>query len=143
MKGNQMTSQSAINSENKTCRYVLWGAALLAVLAALGYILISLRLLPIGEYTNKEGPVGILYTAAGCYLVGGLLILIRKRWLWVIGAVINALVIFIFVQMYVNHPSILLSPGGLVTKLSQICVEIGLIYLIFTFRGRPREKTPS
>ncbi len=116
-------------------RFVIFGAVLLAFLAALAYLLIAQHILAIGEYSQTEGPAGIIYAAAGCYLVGGLLILTRRRWLWLIGAVINALVILFFLQMYQHRPSILFSPGGIVTKAAQLFLEVLLVYLIFTFRS--------
>jgi hypothetical protein len=63
-------------------------------------------------------------------LIGGLLILLRRRWLWIIGAVINALVILFFVQLYQNRPVVFFSPGGLVSKAAQQLLETALLYLI-------------
>jgi hypothetical protein len=63
-------------------------------------------------------------------LIGGLLILLRRRWLWIIGAVINALVILFFVQLYQNRSVVLFSPGGLVSKAAQLLLEATLLYLI-------------
>lgn len=119
-------------------RNAVWGAAALALLAALGYLLISLHVLAIGEFTGDEGPAGFFYAAAGFYLASGLLILTRRRWLWLTGALINALVIIFFIQMYANRPDVLFSPGGLVTKIAQLCLEGLLIYLIIAYYGRQR-----
>ena len=66
----------------------------------------------------------IIYVAAGCYLVGGLLILLRNRWLLLFGAFINAMVILFFFSMYQARPEVMFSPGGLVSKLAQILLEI-------------------
>ncbi len=118
---------------------VLWIAVALALLAALAYVLIAQHVLGVGDFSQSEGPAGIVYTAAGCYLVGGLLILARRRWLWVIGALINAAVMLFFFRMYQDRPGIMLSPGGLATKIAQLLLEAALLYLIFTYRARPRK----
>jgi len=98
----------------------------------------------VGDITAEEGPAGITYVAAGSYLVGGLLILLRRRWLWVMGAVINALVILFFFTRYQARPAVLLSPAGIVSKAAQILLEVGLIYLIVSdwLRGRQNPSKP-
>lgn len=106
----------------------------LALLAALVYFLTGAGVLQPGELQTDEAPAGIAYFAGACYVVGGLLILARKRWLWVIGAVINALVIVMFIAAYAARPAVLFSFPGLATKAAQILLEIGLIYLIVTYK---------
>jgi hypothetical protein len=115
---------------------VMWVAVALAVIVALAYVMIELGVLAVGPAT---GPAGIVYTAAGGYLLGGLLILAHRRWLWMIGAGINALVILLFVSAYQGQPAIFFSPGGLVTKTAQVLFEVCLIYLIVTYQ-RPKKR---
>jgi hypothetical protein len=93
-------------------------------------MLIHFRILGVGDLRPVEGPDIIVYVAAGCYLLGGLLILLRRRWLWITGAVINALVILFFVMAYANRPAVMFSPGGLTTKAAQLLLEVSLLYLI-------------
>ncbi len=112
----------------------LWLAFALAIVAALVYVLIAQGMMAIGDVPQAKEGIGIVYAAAGGYLLGGLLILVRRRWLWIIGAVINALVIIFFFRMYQNRPSVLLSPGGLISKAAQILLEVTLIYLILRWR---------
>jgi hypothetical protein len=109
---------------------VIWLDVALAAIAALAYVLIGLRVLAVGDLATAEAPVGITYVAAGGYLLGGTLILARRRWLWIIGAVINALVILFFALAYQYRPAVLFSPGGLATKAAQLLLEVGLISLI-------------
>jgi len=111
-------------------------AVALALLVALAYTLIAQGILPIGDLTHVEGPAGIMYTAAGCYLLGGLLILLRRRWLWIAGAIMNGLIILFFVRMYQDKPAVLFSPGGLVSKAAQLLLELILAYLIVTYSRR-------
>lgn len=121
---------NTVRRERETLFPVIALAMALAVIAGIAYFLIDLDILAVGNLQPSEEPAGIIYVAAGCYLAGGLLILARRRWLWVFGAVMNALVILFFFQMYINRPEVLTSPGGLVTKAVQILLELTLIYLI-------------
>jgi len=111
----------------------------LALLAALVYFLMGAGVLQPGDLQADDAPAGIAYFIGACYVIGGLLILARKRWLWVIGAVINALVIVGFFAAYAGRPSVLFSIPGLATKSAQILLEIGLIYLIVTHKQGKRE----
>lgn len=110
----------------------MWLAVLLAVLAAVSYLLIQFGVFGVGDLQPAEGPALIVYVAAGGYLLGGLLILVRRRWLWVVGAVINALVILFFVLGYQHRPAVMFSPGGVATKVAQLLLEGALLYLILT-----------
>ena len=112
----------------------LLGLLTLALLAALVYFLMGAGLLQPGDLPADDAPAGIAYFAGACYVAGGLLILAGKRWLWVIGAVINALVIAGFYAIHAARPAVLLSLPGLATKSAQILLEIGLIYLIVTHK---------
>jgi hypothetical protein len=111
-------------------RRILWLAVGLAILTAVAYLLMIWNVLGVGDLQMDEKPAGIIYFAAGCYLVGGLLILLRNRWLLLFGAFINAMVIFFFFNMYQNRPAVMFSPGGLISKIAQILLEIALIYVI-------------
>jgi hypothetical protein len=119
---------------------VLWFAVALATIAAVSYLLIGLHVLAVGDLQTEEQPATIIYVAAGSYLLGGLLILFQRRWLWITGAVINAMVMLVFFNAYLQRPAVLLSPGGLLSKTAQLLLELVLIYLIITdWRARPLE----
>ena len=109
---------------------ILWTAVSLAFITALSYVLMAFNILGVGDLQVDEKPAGIIYVAAGCYIVGGLLILLRNRGLLLFGAFINAMVVFFFFSMYQGRPAVMLSPGGLVSKIAQILLEIALIYVI-------------
>ena len=109
---------------------ITWIAVALAFVTALSYILMQLNVLGVGDLQVGEKPAGIIYVAAGCYFLGGLLILLRNRGLLLFGAFINAMVMLMFFSMYQNRPDVMLSPGGLVSKIAQILLEIALIYVI-------------
>ena len=114
-----------------TTMRVMWLAVVLALFAALSYLLIQLSMLGVGDLQTAGGPA-IALVAAGCYLVGGQLILVHRRWLWIIGVVINALVILFFVMAYLNRPLVMFSAGGLTTKIAQLLLEGCLLFLIMT-----------
>ena len=121
-----------------TADRALWFAVGMALVAALCYVLIGLEVLSVGDLAASERPAGIIFAAAGGYVLGGLLILLRRRWLWVVGAVINAIVILIFLTSYLDRPAVLFSAGGLVSKGVQIVLECALLYLIVTGAHRAR-----
>ena len=115
---------------NANQRRALWIAVGLAVFTALAYVLIGRNILDVGDLQMDEKPAGIIYFAAGCYLVGGLLILLRNRWLLLFGAFINAMVLLFFFNLYQDRPAVVLSSGGLISKIAQILLEVALIYVI-------------
>lgn len=116
---------------------MVWAAVALALFTALSYVLMALNLLGVGDLQMDEKPAGIIYVAAGCYLLGGLLILLRNRWLLLFGAFINAAVILFFFNLYQARPVVMFSPGGLVSKAAQILLEVALIYVITICWRRP------
>lgn len=75
---------------------ILWAAVALAIFTALSYVLMAANVLGVGDLKTDEKPAAMILVAAGCYLLGGLLILIRSRGLLLFGAGINALVILFF-----------------------------------------------
>ncbi len=117
---------------------LVWASVVLALAAALSYLLMGQHVLGVGDLAVDDATATIPFIAAGCYLVGGLLILLRWRWLWIVGAVGNALVMFMFFSMYSARPAVLLSPGGLTSKVAQVALEIVLLYAILTFRPGTR-----
>jgi hypothetical protein len=119
---------------------MMWLAVALAVSVALAYVMIASGVLAVGDLRPAEDGGAIVYVAAGSYLLGGLLILTRRRWLWIIGAMVNALVILFFVQMYLERPAVLFSPGGLASKAAQLLLEAVLIYLIVADWLRKRRR---
>lgn len=129
----------AVKREEGIHVQAMWLAVTPALIAALAYVLIQLHVLAVGDLAPTEMPAGIVYAAAGSYFLGGLLILLRRRWLWIIGAIINAVVMLIFVTSYLQRPAVMFSPGGMVSKAAQLLLEAGLIYLIVSDWRRARQ----
>jgi hypothetical protein len=113
-----------------TSTVVMWLAFALAIAASAVYILIERGALPVGNLQPAEQPSSIVFTAAACYLAGGFLILARRRWLWLMGAVMNATVILFYMVAYQDREVVLYSTGGLISKALQLVLETSLIYLI-------------
>ena len=130
------TVRSAITNHIR----ILWTAVGLALFTALSYLLMALNVLGVGDLQMDEKPAVIIYVAAGCYLLGGLLILLRNRWLLLFGAFVNAMVILFFFNMYQDRPAVMFSPGGLVSKIAQIMLEVVLIYLITLGRRKAPDR---
>lgn len=131
---------TTLSKSDATNTRILWTAVGLALLTALSYILMQFNILGVGDLQMGEKPPAIIYVAAGCYLLGGLLILLRNRWLLLFGAFINAMVILFFFNMYQNRPAVMFSPGGLVSKVAQILLEVALIYVLaVNWRRHPAE----
>ena len=116
----------------------LWLSVGLALITALAYVLVGSGVLAVGDAAHAEDGVNMAYIAAGFYFLGGLLILLRRRGLWIFGLVMNTLVMLFFFQMYQARPAVIFSPGGLSTKATQILLEVTLIYLIFVNGRQPR-----
>ena len=109
-----------------------WLAVGLSIFTALTYILIASNILGVGDpQVARDGGL-IIYVAAGCYLFGSLLILLRNRWLLLFGAFINFMVILFFFSMYQTRPEVMFSPGGFISKLAQILLEILLLFVLVT-----------
>ncbi len=118
-------------------KIAMWLATGLALCAALAYLLIAWNILGVGDLKTTDAPPTIVYVAAGCYLLGGLLILLCNRPLLIFGVLINALVMLFFFNMYQNRPTVMFSPGGVTTKVPQLLLEAVLIYLIVSIWRKP------
>jgi hypothetical protein len=132
---------SALHSTSETASMIRMAVGL-AFAAAFSYLMIPAGLLEVGDLSPVEQPLGIVLAAAGGYVLGGLLILLRQRWLWIVGAVINGMVILIFVAAYISRPLVLFSPGGLFTKLAEVLLEVSLIYLVFITSDHQSKRQP-
>lgn len=108
----------------------------LALISALAYVLLIVGVFKVGDMMPDEGVPAYFYIVPAGYVIGGLLILLKRRWLWIIGAILNAIPIIVFYAAYAGRPDIMLSAAGLITKISQVLLEIGLIYLIIRFKHK-------
>lgn len=114
-------------------KLVMFACLAMALISALVYVLMANGMMHAGDIMYEEPAPAYLYIIPAGYAIGGLLALLEKRWLWIAGAIINAFTIVVFYSAYARQPDIMLSAPGLITKIAQVLLEIGLIYLIITF----------
>ncbi len=103
----------------------------LALIAALAYALMGIGVIQPGDLVaDGETMPPFYYIIPVGYVVMGFLVLLKKRWLWIALAAINAFTILVFYGTYIGQPDVMFSAPGLITKIAQIIMEVGLIYLI-------------
>ena len=116
---------------------IMIGCTVLAFIAAIFYLLLGAGVITAGSLMGTPVTRAFIFVAAGCYIVGGLLVLAKKRWLWTVGLVLNTLVMAVFFVMYSGkNPAVIFSLPGLGTKIPQIILEAGLIYLIAAYQRK-------
>jgi hypothetical protein len=139
-----MNIQSKVMKKSKLSNQkgILSATVAMAIVTAITYIFMALGLLGMGNITaaEKQKVDMIFYVAAGSYFLGAMLIFARRRWLWIAGAVMNLLVIAMYLKLQSGNTIVLMSSGGLSSKLAQLLLELGLIYLIATYRKKDRMK---
>jgi hypothetical protein len=79
---------------------------------------------------GSDAPWGFDWIAGGFYAIAGLALLWKKRWITIALAVINIIPIAVFYFMWAGRPDVMWSAPGLITKIAQILLETGLIYLL-------------
>jgi hypothetical protein len=102
----------------------------LAVIAALGYILMGAGVIQAADLTLDDAPPGFTWIAGAFYVIAGLLLFWKKRWIAITLAVINIIPIAVFYIMWAGRTDVMFSAPGLITKIAQILLEIGLIYMV-------------
>jgi hypothetical protein len=112
----------------------------LALFTAVVYFLLAAGIISVPTLNSSDAPRVIVYFAGGCYALGGLLILAKKRGLLIFGLVMNTIVIAIFFTMYRHKSEVIFSFPGLATKIPQILLETGLIYLIYNYKKAVKEE---
>lgn len=111
----------------------------MALISALIYILMANGVMLPTDLTTDQSLPPYFYIVPAGYVIGGFLILIKKRWLWITGAVINGFGVIMFYTTYADQVGIMLSAAGLITKIAQILMEIGLVYLIVKYKRKRLE----
>jgi hypothetical protein len=106
------------------------GSMVLAFIAAIFYFLIAINIIAVPHVSSVNGPPGWAYLSGVCYALGGILISLKKRWLWIVGLVMNTLVMGVFFTIHLRTPEIIFSLPGLGTKIAQVLLEGALIYLV-------------
>ena len=123
-------------------RRVRYFAAAMAAWASLIYILIGLRVVTVIQ--NPEEQVGFGFAAGAGFAVAALLILsVDQRSLWVAGAVLQALIIFMYFALAVERiPEF--EVWGIVLRIVQVPLLVAVTYLAISPRGHARHaKVPA
>lgn len=113
-----------------TAKRIMIFCLAMALISASVYALLASGVVKVGDMSPEGGVPPYFYIVPAGYAVGGFLILLKKRWLWIIGAILNLVPIVVFYAAYAGRPDVILSAPGLVTKVAQALLEIGLVYLI-------------
>jgi len=115
---------------------VMIACLILALIAVVAYVLMGIGVIQPGDLQTDNTMPTFYYIIPVGYLIIGVLVLLKKRWLWITLAAFNAFTIVVFYAMYAGQPDVMFSAPGLITKIAQILLEIGLIYLIITFKRK-------
>ena len=114
-------------------RLVVWGTFAMAMAAALGYILMNAGIIHPGNLQSDiELPIG--YILGLVYLVMGVLLLSRWRWIRIAEIIVVLITIIGFYAMYADQPDVMWSTPGLITKIAQVLMLAGLVYLLLKTR---------
>jgi hypothetical protein len=119
-------------------RLVVWGCIALAFIAAIAYVLMGVGVIHPGNLDDGSMP-SFFYIIPAAYVVMGVLILSRWRWIRIVSAVVVAFTIVVFYARYAAQPDVIWSAPGLITKIAQIFMLAGLIYLLA--KTRPGKNT--
>jgi hypothetical protein len=110
-------------------RRVVWGCIAMALIAAITYVLMGVGVVHSGNLSGDDMP-SFFYIIPAAYVVMGVLILSRWRWIRVASAVVVAFTIVVFYARYAGQPDVMWSAPGLITKIAQVLMLAGLIYLL-------------
>jgi hypothetical protein len=105
----------------------------LALIAAIAYVLMGVGALKPGNLSSDNMPAFYYIIPAG-YVAMGAAVFLKKRWLLITDAALAAFTIMVFYAKYASQPDVLWSAPGLITKIAQVLMLAGLIYLIIYFR---------
>lgn len=121
---------------------VMWTCFILAIAAAAAYVLLGVGVLKAGDLTDEAMPP-FYYIIPAFYLAMGIVIFLKKRWLLIADAGIAAFTIAVFYAMYPNQPDVMWSAPGLITKIAQVLMLAGLIYLIIAYKSKSNEASTA
>ncbi len=119
-------------------RWAFVSATALATVAAAIYFVIGLGMVP-DDF--KSPPAPVMLVAGVAYLVGGGLILIANRLLMFLGALVNVVVLGIFVVSVIAGNGTL-DGLSLIGKAAQVTLELFLIYFVVRMGTRRATRGP-
>jgi hypothetical protein len=114
------------------------GCVILALIAAAVYLLMGDSTIAVPTPNTGAAPALLISAAGDCYALGALMILVRKRWLWIAGLAVNTLVVAVSLIFAILNPDIMFTPPGAATIITQVLLEAGLAYLVFAHATIPQ-----
>jgi hypothetical protein len=111
----------------------------LALTAAAGYFLMGAGIIHAADLTLDDAPPGFTWIAGAFYVLVIILVYTGQHRSLAALSIINAIPIMVFIVMWAGRPDVLFSLPGLMTKIPQILLETGLIYL--AVKSRPAKIT--
>jgi hypothetical protein len=100
------------------------------LIAAVFYFLLATHVITVPSLNAEDAPRGIVYMAGGCYLLGGLLILLEETLAVDFRPCDEHPRDRIFLHDVRTESEVIFSLPGLGTKIPQILLEAGLLYLL-------------
>jgi hypothetical protein len=110
-------------------RLIAIGTVLMAIVAAVAYVLMGMGVLQAGNLTDEAMP-SFFYIIPAAYVMMGLGVFLRWRWIKVVDAVLVFFTIAVFYARYADQPDVMWSAPGLITKIAQVLMLAGLIYML-------------
>ncbi len=126
--------------EGKMYKLVVWGTLAMALVAALAYVLMGMGIIHPGNLADGSMP-SFFYVIPAAYVIMGVLVLSRWRWVRITEAVVVIFTIGVFYAKYFNQPDVMWSAPGLITKIAQVLMLTGLIYLLV--KSKPVKSTAA
>ena len=131
-------------------RLAVWGSLTMALVSAVVYVLMGIGVMHSGNLTGDSMP-SFFFIIPLAYLLMGILLLSRWRWIRVVDAILVLFTIIVFYARYADQPDVMWSAPGLITKIAQVLMLAGLIYLLVKTRGQkgatvqtpPTDTTPA
>jgi hypothetical protein len=109
---------------------IIWGTLAMALVAALAYILMGAGVLTPGNLDTGSGG-GIAYLIGAAYFAMAACVVLKWRAVRIVEAFIVLFTIVVFYGKYAGQPDVMWSAPGLITKIAQVLMLAGLLYLIF------------
>jgi hypothetical protein len=125
----------------QTQRRVRYAAAALTALIAALYVLIGFNVLTV---LDAPGDQSFGFFAGAGYGLGMILLLsVRQRWVWMLGAVLQVFVMYTYFNLAVDR-SPAYETWGIVLRVAQGLVLVALLYLALRVPDeRPAESVPG
>jgi hypothetical protein len=101
----------------------------MGLVAALAYVLMGAGVIHPGNLDDGSRP-SFFYIIPAAYVIMGVFVISRWHWTRFASAAVVALTIIVFYARYADQPDVMWSAPGLITKIAQVLMLAGLIYLI-------------